>query len=117
MVDHAALLPAIQQVVEKKQVDVVTISIPSSNKHDYCFFMGDLNLGMWMEMQRKDIERGLLCEKLERLLSFNELNKERHMRRSFSEFEEMRVTLGPTYRYNVEIHVFDTSHKMQLPAW
>ncbi|KAA6362618.1 MAG: hypothetical protein EZS28_041855 [Streblomastix strix] len=60
---------------------------------------------MWMEMQRKDIERGLLCGKLERLLSFDELNMERYYRRSFDEFEEMRITWGPTY-----------SLKMQLPS-
>ncbi|KAA6375025.1 MAG: hypothetical protein EZS28_029448 [Streblomastix strix] len=79
-----------------------------ANKHDYCFLMGDLNLGMQMEMQRKDIERGLLCGKLERLLSFDELNMEMYQRRSFDEFEEMRITWCPTYRFNVGSHVFDT---------
>ncbi|KAA6377507.1 MAG: hypothetical protein EZS28_026967 [Streblomastix strix] len=40
--------------------DKLSQSCIPANKHDYCFLMGDLNLGMWMEMQRKDIERGLL---------------------------------------------------------
>ncbi|KAA6358600.1 MAG: hypothetical protein EZS28_045873, partial [Streblomastix strix] len=78
------------------------------NKHDYCFLMGDLNLGMWMEMQRKDIERALLCDKFDRLLSFDVLNMESFQRRSFDEFEEMRITWGATYRFNVGSHVFDT---------
>ncbi|KAA6389082.1 MAG: hypothetical protein EZS28_015393 [Streblomastix strix] len=91
-------------------------SIPA-NKHNYCFLMGDLNLGMWMEIQRKDIERSLLCGKLEKLLSFDQLNMERYWRRSFDEFEEMRITWGPSYRFSVGSHVFDTSHKMQLPAY
>ncbi|KAA6354442.1 MAG: hypothetical protein EZS28_050031 [Streblomastix strix] len=97
--------------------DKLSQSCIPANKHDYCFFMGDLNLSMWMEMQRKDIERGLLCGKLERLLSYDDLIIERYQRRSFDEFEEMRITWGPTYRFNVGSHVFDTSHKMQLPAW
>ncbi|KAA6367341.1 MAG: hypothetical protein EZS28_037132 [Streblomastix strix] len=96
--------------------DKLSQSCIPANKHDYCFLMGDLNLGMWMEMQRKDIERGLLCGKLERLLSFDELNMERYQRRSFDEFEDMRITWGPSYRFNVGSHVFDSSHKMQLPA-
>ncbi|KAA6396770.1 MAG: hypothetical protein EZS28_007701 [Streblomastix strix] len=85
-------------------------SIPA-NKHDYCFLMGDLNLDMRMEMQRKDIERSLLCGKLERLLSFDELNMKRYYRRSFDEFEEMRIILGPTYRFNVGSHAFDTRYE------
>ncbi|KAA6378761.1 MAG: hypothetical protein EZS28_025713 [Streblomastix strix] len=88
-----------------------------ANKHDYCFLMDDLRLNMWMEMQGKDIERGLLYCEQEKLLSFDKLNMERYYRRSFDEFEEMMITWGPTYWYNIGSHVFDTSHKMQLSAW
>ncbi|KAA6366536.1 MAG: hypothetical protein EZS28_037938 [Streblomastix strix] len=80
--------------------DKLSQSCIPANKHDYCFFMGDLNLDMRMEMQRKDIERGLLCGKLERLLSFDELNMERYQGGSFDEFEEMRITWCPSYRFN-----------------
>ncbi|KAA6402239.1 MAG: hypothetical protein EZS28_002232 [Streblomastix strix] len=58
--------------------DKLSQSCILANNHDYCFFMGDLNLSMWMKMQRKDIERGLLCGKLERLLTFDELNMKNH---------------------------------------
>ncbi|KAA6374200.1 MAG: hypothetical protein EZS28_030273 [Streblomastix strix] len=88
--------------------DKLSQSCIPANKLDYCFLMGDLNLGMWMEMQRKDIESGLLCGKFIRLLSFDELNMERYQRRSFDEFEEMMITWGQTYRINVGSHVFDT---------
>ncbi|KAA6362002.1 MAG: hypothetical protein EZS28_042471 [Streblomastix strix] len=71
---------------------------------------------MWMEMQRKDIERGLLCGKLERLLSFDDSNMEKYKRISFDEFEEMMITWGATYMFNVGSHVFNTSHKIQLLA-
>ncbi|KAA6378250.1 MAG: hypothetical protein EZS28_026223 [Streblomastix strix] len=91
--------------------DKLSQSCIPANKHDYCFLMGDLNLSIWMEMQRKDIERGLLFDKLERQLSFDELNMESYQRRSFDEFEEMRITWGPTYRFIVGSHVFD----MRLP--
>ncbi|KAA6369319.1 MAG: hypothetical protein EZS28_035153 [Streblomastix strix] len=49
-------------------------------------------------------------------LGFDELNMERYQMRSFDEFEEMIITWGPTYRFNVGSHVFDTSHKKQLPT-
>ncbi|KAA6310197.1 MAG: hypothetical protein EZS28_056354 [Streblomastix strix] len=89
--------------------DKLSQSCIPANKHDYCFFMGDLNFRMSMEMQRKDIERALLSGKLERLLTFDQLNMERYYKRSFNDFEEMRITWGPTYRFNVGSHVFDTS--------
>ncbi|KAA6365843.1 MAG: hypothetical protein EZS28_038630 [Streblomastix strix] len=91
--------------------DKLSQSCIPANRHDYCFFMGDLNLGMWMEMQRIYIERGLLCGKLERLLTFDQLNMERYYKRSFDEFEEMRVTWGATYMFNVGSHVFDTRYE------
>ncbi|KAA6394428.1 MAG: hypothetical protein EZS28_010040 [Streblomastix strix] len=37
--------------------DKLSQSCIPANKHDYCFLKRDLNLDMWMEMQRKDIER------------------------------------------------------------
>ncbi|KAA6400439.1 MAG: hypothetical protein EZS28_004039 [Streblomastix strix] len=76
--------------------DKLSQSCVPANQHDLCFFMGDLNF--------------------ERLLTFDELNMERHYKRSFDEFEETRLTFGPTYRFNVGSHAFDTSHKMQLLA-
>ncbi|KAA6377717.1 MAG: hypothetical protein EZS28_026756 [Streblomastix strix] len=95
--------------------DKLSQSCVPANKHNYCFLMIDLILGLWMEMQRKDIERGLLCGKLECLLSFYELNMERYYRRSFDEFEEMKITWGPSYRFNVGGHVFDTRFSTPFP--
>ncbi|KAA6369931.1 MAG: hypothetical protein EZS28_034543 [Streblomastix strix] len=37
-----------------------------------------------------------------------DLNLEINSRRSFDEFEEMKITWGPTYRFNVGSHAFDT---------
>ncbi|KAA6390888.1 MAG: hypothetical protein EZS28_013583 [Streblomastix strix] len=66
--------------------DKLSQSCIPANKHDYCFLLGDLNFGMWMEMQRKDIER------------------------------EIWISRGQSYRFNVEIHVLDTSRIKQLSA-
>ncbi|KAK2962460.1 putative Inositol polyphosphate 5-phosphatase OCRL [Blattamonas nauphoetae] len=54
---------------------------------------------------------------ISKLLCYDQLLLHRLMNSAFSSFNEMRITFPPTYRYNSGTYVFDTSHKLQFPAW
>ncbi|KAK2956955.1 putative Inositol polyphosphate 5-phosphatase E [Blattamonas nauphoetae] len=54
---------------------------------------------------------------LAQLLSYDQLTLHRLTSAAFSSFNEMRITFPPTYRYDQGTHIFDTSHKLQFPAW
>ncbi|KAK2954471.1 putative Inositol polyphosphate 5-phosphatase OCRL [Blattamonas nauphoetae] len=54
---------------------------------------------------------------LSSLLLYDQLLLHRLNKVAFSSFEEMRISFPPTYRYDEGTNTYDTSHKLQVPAW
>ncbi|KAK2946697.1 putative Inositol polyphosphate 5-phosphatase OCRL [Blattamonas nauphoetae] len=54
---------------------------------------------------------------LSSLLLYDQFNLHRLSNTAFQPFQEMRITFSPSYRFDDEFHTFDTSHKLQVPAW
>ncbi|KAA6376803.1 MAG: putative Inositol polyphosphate 5-phosphatase OCRL-1, partial [Streblomastix strix] len=77
--------------------------------HDFCFWMGDLNFRLDSRIQRIQIEEMLVKGEIDKLLGYDQLSRSRLHKKAFHDFEEMKISFGPTYRFDVQSHIFDTS--------
>jgi hypothetical protein len=119
---EAKVLPAfpIQDNEVAKHSDVFTNGGDGSMilDHEICVLNGDLNYRidtMGRETVIKHIEQGNYARLLERdqLL----LSRKRNPGFRLRAFQESPINFAPTYKYNVNSDVYDTSEKRRAPAW
>jgi len=96
---------------------------------DYTFFFGDLNFRLICENEdvRGIIERyqGFLAEGNQKeadhmfgwLLGEDQLIQARDSHEFIGSYKEGAITFLPTYKYDLNSEVYDTSKKQRPPAW
>lgn len=117
-----------------KSVDSVEDLPVSSTAFDVCIWLGDLNYRiqgnravvdkllapatasrrMEADWQGEESHWRSMCEVL---LANDQLNQERRAGHVFVGFEEAPITFRPTYKYDKDSDVYDTSEKCRIPAY
>jgi len=96
---------------------------------DYKFLIGDMNFRLdygnfeTKEMlakctqlaSSKRIDEAL--ELLEKLQGFDQFNQSRNSNQLLSEYKEGRIKFLPTYKYDANSNIYDTSKKQRTPSW
>ena len=87
----------------------------SIEDHDAIIWAGDFNyrIGMSNERARQLIEKGDLGT----LYENDQLNLQMVHGKSFPHYSERTPTFMPTYKYNLNSDIYDTSDKARIPAW
>lgn len=85
------------------------------DSHDYIFWCGDLNY-------RVDLPTSLAKDHIahrhwDRLHKFDQLIKQKKLKRVFRGFIEGELNFAPTYKYDEFSDDYDTSEKCRTPAW
>ncbi|RIA92638.1 Endonuclease/exonuclease/phosphatase [Glomus cerebriforme] len=84
--------------------------------NDHLIWMGDLNYRI-DNIPESEIKSMLENNKMELLLDFDQLNRQRRIKKTFNGFEEGQITFPPTYKYDFGTNIWDTSEKKRSPAW
>jgi len=96
---------------------------------DYKFLIGDMNFRLdYGNYETKDtlakctqlaaskrIDEAL--ELLEKLQGYDQFNQSRNSNQLISEYKEGRIKFLPTYKYDANSNVYDTSKKQRTPSW
>ncbi|GES89205.1 type II inositol 1,4,5-trisphosphate 5-phosphatase isoform X3 [Rhizophagus clarus] len=84
--------------------------------NDHLIWMGDLNYRI-DNISESGIKSMLDDNKIEALLSHDQLNRQRRIKQAFDGFEEGQITFPPTYKYDFGTNIWDSSEKKRSPAW
>ena len=57
------------------------------------------------------------CSILDKIMRYDQLHRQRRLKRAFVGFEEGNIRFPPTYKYDCGADCFDTSKKQRCPAW
>lgn len=83
--------------------------------HDMVIWMGDFNYRITLPIdQVKSLIEG---KQFQKLFEFDQLNKQMADGETFPFFDEMEITFPPTYKFDNNSTVYDTSEKQRIPAW
>eukprot|EP01134_Creolimax_fragrantissima_P003445 CFRG3445T1 len=83
--------------------------------HNYVFWLGDFNFRV--DLPREVVIPGVMEGDYERLLQKDQLKAVQATGQAFVDFEEGEIKFAPTYKYNVNTDIYDTSEKQRTPAW
>ncbi|KAG9309775.1 hypothetical protein JVU11DRAFT_10149 [Chiua virens] len=85
--------------------------------HEIVFLNGDMNYRI--DQRRDAVVAAIQANDLDALLTHDQLYKEMKHNRAFRlrSFREGPLTFAPTYKYDRNSDVFDTSEKRRVPAW
>lgn len=83
--------------------------------HDHLFWIGDLNYRIQQtnSFVRKKISKG----EWDALVKFDQLRKQMSLGNCFIGFQEGSLAFAPTYKYDPNTDIYDTSDKQRVPAW
>lgn len=83
--------------------------------HDAVIWMGDFNyrIALQIEQVKALIER----KNYQKLFEYDQLNKQMADGETFPFYGEMEITFAPTYKFDNNSNVYDTSEKQRIPAW
>lgn len=82
---------------------------------DCILWGGDLNYRL--NLEREEVELGLLSDQIDELLEYDQLTIARVRNDAFSFFHEGPIHFPPTYKFDKGKNVYDTSVKRRVPAW
>lgn len=82
--------------------------------HDFFFILGDLNFRI--DMQNEQVRSHIKKLELERLATYDQLNKLRLEDKSFYCLDEGPLLFPPTYKYNIGTSEYETK-KNRIPSW
>ncbi|XP_060605261.1 inositol polyphosphate 5-phosphatase K-like isoform X2 [Ruditapes philippinarum] len=84
--------------------------------HDYVFWMGDLNCRL--ENISKDAAIKLIEKnELDKLLKLDQLKQAQQEGLMLVDFHEGPINFKPTYKFDKDTDIYDTSEKQRIPAW
>mmetsp|Transcript_41564 Transcript_41564/g.67455 ORF Transcript_41564/g.67455 Transcript_41564/m.67455 type:complete len:409 (+) Transcript_41564:103-1329(+) len=83
--------------------------------HDFVFWLGDLNYRV--SEKRAVVAEKILADDLTYLLQKDQLNTQRKNGAAFREFREGPVLFAPTYKFDKQSQVYDSSAKKRIPSW
>ena len=89
---------------------------PTILKHDYVFWMGDLNFRL-ERVSKPEAERMIAGGHTRDLLAFDQLRALMKDGTLFSDFVEPEVAFAPTYKFDPGSDRYDTSEKARKPAY
>ena len=87
----------------------------ASDAFDFVFWCGDLNYRI--DGDRAAIEAAIAARQFDRLKESDQLQQQRSLRKVFSRFSEGAIAFAPTYKFDHDSDVYDTSSKRRIPAW
>uniref|UniRef100_A0A7S2GS40 Inositol polyphosphate-related phosphatase domain-containing protein n=1 Tax=Octactis speculum TaxID=3111310 RepID=A0A7S2GS40_9STRA len=82
---------------------------------DHVFWAGDLNYRV--DATRETADKLTASGDLEALLLHDQLRNVLRQGGAFSGMREARITFQPTYKYDSDSDVFDSSAKQRIPSW
>ncbi|ORX99573.1 DNase I-like protein [Basidiobolus meristosporus CBS 931.73] len=85
--------------------------------HGYCFWSGDLNYRI--DLPRDQVIKLIAEKKWDALYEYDQLHREQSENLAFMlrSFTEGPIHFAPTYKYDRDTDVYDTSEKQRIPAW
>lgn len=94
----------------------------SFNKHQVQFFMGDLNFRVENSYEEtiellNEINDENRSETIQYLFNKDQLSILAKEYQWLKKYKEMKVDFLPTYKYDKESDIYDTSDKMRVPSW
>jgi len=89
--------------------------LPVMNSHSFIFFYGDLNYRIMSTYE--DVKKASMAGRYEYLLSHDQLNKEKNLHKVFQGFSEPEIQFPPTYRFDKNSLIYDTSAKSRVPSY
>ncbi|KAI6175328.1 IPPc domain-containing protein [Aphelenchoides bicaudatus] len=119
-------LAAHEQNAEERIQDFVRISSEMKfankeavtlNDHDAIIWMGDTNSRL-SEVTRESAITEINADRHAKLWEdHDQLKKSQTSKRAFVDYHELPITFKPTFKYDKNTDVFDTSEKQRTPAW
>ena len=85
------------------------------NAHNGIIWMGDLNFRI--NLSNEEVRHLIHTKNYNALLVNDQLHKQMMDGESFPFFEEMEINFPPTYKFDKNTDVYDTSEKNRIPAW
>ncbi|KAJ3316458.1 inositol polyphosphate 5-phosphatase, partial [Boothiomyces sp. JEL0866] len=83
--------------------------------HDYVFWFGDFNYRI--DGDNSAVRSKIVEKDYDWLLSNDQLTKQMSRKIVFSGFTESPPEFDPTYKYDNNSNIYDTSEKNRVPAW
>jgi hypothetical protein len=87
----------------------------ASDAYDYTFFMGDLNYRI--DMSRPEVLSQICEGDLMALQARDQLHQQRMSGNVLRGFNEGRIEFPPTYKFDKNSDMYDTSAKARTPSW
>jgi hypothetical protein len=84
--------------------------------HDYVVWLGDLNMRI-DSLLRTDVLHSVDRSDWTLLLNHDQLKRAQREGVAFKNFYEGIITFAPSYKFNPDSDLYDTSHKARAPAW
>ncbi|CAD8166728.1 unnamed protein product [Paramecium octaurelia] len=97
---------------------------------DYSFFFGDMNFRIELPYQEvveqiknyqqlisEDPNCSKAKKKLAHLLNFDQLEKYKNKNQYLQNYQEGSINFLPTYKYDKNCQIYDTSKKLRIPSW
>ncbi|KAL4223420.1 Phosphatidylinositol 4 [Mactra antiquata] len=84
--------------------------------HDYVFWMGDLNCRL-ENITKQEAENYIKDNNLDKLVALDQLKRAQKEGLMLVGFEEGPLNFKPTYKFNKNSDLYDTSEKQRIPAW
>ncbi|GEQ67948.1 hypothetical protein JCM33374_g1614 [Metschnikowia sp. JCM 33374] len=83
--------------------------------HDAVIWLGDFNFRINLPID--EVKYLIEVRDFQKLFEFDQLNKQMADGESFPFFDEKEITFPPTYKFDNNTKVYDTSEKQRVPAW
>jgi len=84
--------------------------------HDYLFWTGDLNYRL-EGPSNTQVKAIIAAGEHDKLLMYDQLLEEQQTGHAFIGFHEGPITFPPSYKFDPDTDVYDSSEKQRVPAW
>lgn len=109
--------------IEQRHIDykMVNKNLCFGNKnlkigsHDAIIWLGDLNFRI--NMSNEEAKTLISQKNYKEMLKHDQLHKQMSDGESFPFYEEMDIVFDPTYKFDKNTDIYDTSEKSRIPAW